>query len=72
MTPRRAVVSAVTAAQRSGRQLISFSLERGPRQSHTPAGEHTRKERRMLGATLGMLAMLPVLFGVAGYVMVSR
>jgi len=26
----------------------------------------------MLRATLGMLAMLPVVFGVAGYVMVSR
>jgi len=26
----------------------------------------------MLNATLGMLAMLPVVFGVAGYVMVSR
>ena len=30
------------------------------------------KERKMLSATLGMLAMLPVVFGVAGYVMVSR
>jgi len=26
----------------------------------------------MLSGTLGMLAMLPVVFGVAGYVMVSR
>jgi len=26
----------------------------------------------MLRATLGMLAMLPVVFGVAGYAMVSR
>jgi hypothetical protein len=26
----------------------------------------------MLSATLGMLAMLPVAFGVAGYAMVSR
>jgi len=26
----------------------------------------------MLNATLGMLAMLPVVFGVAGYAMVSR
>jgi hypothetical protein len=30
------------------------------------------KERKMLDATLGMLAMLPVVFGVAGYAMVSR
>jgi len=26
----------------------------------------------MLNAALGMMAMLPVVFGVAGYVMVSR
>jgi hypothetical protein len=36
------------------------------------AGEHTRKERKMLSATLGMLAMLPVVFGVAAHAMVSR
>ncbi|MDT5244402.1 MAG: hypothetical protein QOD36_1778, partial [Mycobacterium sp.] len=29
-------------------------------------------ERKMLSGALGMLAMLPVVFGVAGYVMVSR
>ncbi len=30
------------------------------------------KERTMLNAALGMLAMVPVAFGVAGYAMVSR
>ncbi len=30
------------------------------------------RERKMLSAVLGMLAMLPVVFGVAGYAMVSR
>jgi hypothetical protein len=30
------------------------------------------KERTMLNAALGMLAMVPVVFGVAGYAMVSR
>jgi hypothetical protein len=30
------------------------------------------KERTMLTATAGMLAMLPVVFGVAGLAMVSR
>jgi hypothetical protein len=30
------------------------------------------KERKMLSTTLGMLAMLPVVFGVAGYAMVFR
>ena len=31
-----------------------------------------RKERTMLNAALGMLAMVPVAFGIAGYTMVSR
>jgi hypothetical protein len=30
------------------------------------------KERTMLNAALGMLAMVPVVFGFAGYAMVSR
>jgi hypothetical protein len=30
------------------------------------------KERTMLSAAYGVLAMVPVVFGVAGYVMVSR
>jgi hypothetical protein len=32
----------------------------------------TREGPTMLSATLGMLAMVPVVFGVAGYAMVSR
>jgi hypothetical protein len=44
-----------------------------PKRWHNPThGEHTRKERTMLNAALGMLAMVPVAFGVAGYTMVSR
>ena len=30
------------------------------------------KERTMLNAALGMLAMVPVVFGVAGYTIVTR
>jgi hypothetical protein len=30
------------------------------------------KERTMLNAAYGVLAMVPVVFGVAGYTMVSR
>jgi hypothetical protein len=30
------------------------------------------KGQTMLNAAFGMMAMLPVVFGVAGYVMVSR
>jgi hypothetical protein len=37
-----------------------------------PSGEHTRERTKMLNAAYGVLAMLPVVFGVAGYVMVSR
>ena len=34
--------------------------------------EHRRKERTMLSTALGMLAMVPVVFAVAGYTMVFR
>jgi hypothetical protein len=40
--------------------------------SHSVPSEHTTKERTMLNAAYGMLAMLPVVFWVVGYVMVSR
>jgi hypothetical protein len=53
-------------------QLITFTRATAEAKPHTPAGEDTRKERTMLNATHGMLAMLPVVFGVAGYVMVFR
>jgi len=39
---------------------------------HTAPVSTRGKERKMLSATLGMLAMLPVVFGLAGYPMVSR
>jgi hypothetical protein len=35
-------------------------------------GKPTREEPTMLSAAFGMMAMLPVVFGVAGFVMVSR
>jgi hypothetical protein len=41
-------------------------------QPHTAPVRTRGKEQTMLNAALGMLAMLPVLFGFAGYVMVSR
>jgi hypothetical protein len=57
---------------RSSHQLIRFSLERRPKQSHTAPVSTPEKGPTMLNAAYGMLAMLPVVFGVAGYVMVSR
>ena len=39
---------------------------------HTVPVSTRGKERKMLSATLGMLAMPPVVVGVAGYAMVSR
>jgi hypothetical protein len=39
---------------------------------HTAPVRTQGKERTMLNAVLGMLAMVPVVFGVAGYAMVSR
>ena len=60
-----------------------MSLFRGCVVGHTNAGDdrgeatHRAVSRRekgptMLSAALGILAMLPVVFGVAGYAMVSR
>jgi hypothetical protein len=46
----------MTAEARPGTALVS-RREKGP---------------TMLNATLGMLAMLPVVFGVGGFAMVSR
>jgi hypothetical protein len=57
---------------RSSRQLITFSLERRPKQSHTAPVSTPEKGPTMLNAVYGMLAMLPVVFGVAGYAMVWR
>jgi hypothetical protein len=38
----------------------------------TVAVSRRGEERKMLSTTLGMLAMLPAAFGVAGWAMVSR
>ena len=48
--------------------LVLASARAGATLGFPPRG----KERKMLSATLGMLAMLPVVFGVAGHAMVSR
>jgi hypothetical protein len=58
---------------RSSRQLITFPLERWPRpKPHTAPVSTREKGPTMLNAAYGVLAMLPVVFGVAGYAMVSR
>jgi hypothetical protein len=71
MNPRPMVLGC-PGGDRSSHQLIAFSLERRPRLGHTALVSTRGNERKMLSATLGMLAMLPVVFGVAGYTMVSR
>ena len=71
MNPR-AMVLGCPRGDRSSRQVITFSLERRPSQGHTAPVSTLEKEPTMLGATLGMLAMVPVVVGVAGYAMVSR
>jgi hypothetical protein len=70
MNPRAMVLG--WRGDRNSRQVITFSLERRPRQSQIPRGEQMRERANDVSATLGMLAMLPVVFGVAGYTMVSR
>ena len=51
--------------------VVVINSSRGHPNPHR-GGEHTRKERTMLNAALGMLAMVPVVFGVGGYVLVNR
>jgi hypothetical protein len=71
MNPR-AMVLGGPRDDRSSRQVITFSLERRPGLGHTAPVSRREKGPTMLSATLGMLAMLPVVFGVAGWAMVSR
>jgi hypothetical protein len=58
---------------RSSRQLIGShpSDDPGSARRHAPVSTG-EKERTMLNAAYGVLAMVPVVFGVAGYTMVSR
>ena len=53
-------------------QVTTFPFKRGRRQSHTAPVSTPEKEPTMLNAAYGVLATLPVLFGVAGFAMVSR
>jgi hypothetical protein len=51
---------------------LASALATAEAKPHTAPVSRREKGPTMLSATLGMLAMLPVVFGVAGYVMVSR
>ena len=68
----RAMVLRCARDDRSSRELITFPPEGRPRPSDTPASEDTRKERTMLSAAYGILAMVPVVSSFAGFAMVSR
>jgi hypothetical protein len=50
----------------------ALALATAEAKPHTAPVSRREKGPTMLSATLGMLAMLPVVFGVAGYAMVSR
>jgi len=52
--------------------LAAVALATAEAKPHTAPVSTREKERKMLNAAYGMLAMLPVVFGVAGYVLVSR
>jgi hypothetical protein len=72
MNPR-AMVLGSPRDDRSSSQLMVFLTRTMAEARPDTALVSTRgKERKMLSATLGMLAMLPVVFGVAGWAMVSR
>jgi hypothetical protein len=53
---------------------LSATLALATAEARPDTAPVSRREKgpTMLNATLGMLAMLPVAFGVAGYAMVSR
>jgi hypothetical protein len=57
---------------RSHHQLITVTRAAAEAKPHTAPVSRREKGSTMLSATLGILAMLPVVFGVAGYVLVSR
>jgi hypothetical protein len=54
------------------RVFVSREQSHGPGLGLVFGRARREKGRMMLTATLGMLTMLPVVFGVAGYAMVSR
>jgi hypothetical protein len=58
---------------RNSHQLITFFTQGTAEARRDTAPVSTRgKERTMLNTVLGMMAMLPVVFAVAAYAMVSR
>jgi hypothetical protein len=72
MNPR-AMVLGCPRGDRSSRQLITILTRTTAEARPDTAPVSTRgKERKMLSAAYGVLAMVPVVFGVAGYVLVSR
>jgi hypothetical protein len=52
--------------------LAAVALATAEAKPHTAPVSRMREGPTMLSATLGMLAMPPVVFSVAGYTMVSR
>jgi hypothetical protein len=51
---------------------VALTLVTAEAKPHTAPVSRREKGLTMLSAALGMLAMLPVVFGVGGYEMVSR
>jgi hypothetical protein len=51
---------------------VALALATAEAKPHTAPVSRREKRPTMLSAALGMPAMLPVVFGVGGYAMVSR
>ena len=51
---------------------VALALATVEAKPHTAPVSTPEEERKMLSAARGMLAGLPLVFGVAGYAMVSR
>jgi hypothetical protein len=71
MNPR-AVVLGYPRGDRSSGQVITSTLARAEARPDTAPVRRGEKGPTMLSAAYGVLAMVPVVFGVAGHVMVSR
>jgi hypothetical protein len=66
------MVLGCSRGDRSSRQLNVLNRTTAEARPDTAPVSTRGKERKMLSAALGMLAMLPVVFDVARYVLVFR
>ena len=72
MNPRAMVLGCPADDRSSSSQVITLEPATAEAKPHAAPVSGREKGPTMLSAAYGMLAMLPVVFGVAGHVLVSR